>query len=125
MGLKMKKWINYAKRCLKVTGLAILLGAILSFPLKTLAIDNFRGEELFIQHCSGCHVKGGNIIRRGKTLKLSTLKRNGIDNPEAIAEIARKGIGIMSGYEEILSKDEDKLIAKWIWKQAQNAWTQG
>ena len=76
-------------------------------------------------HCSGCHVQGGNIIRRRKTLKLSALKRNGFDNQDAIARIAREGIGSMSGYEEVLGKGGDKLVAKWVWEQAQKAWVQG
>ena len=76
-------------------------------------------------HCSACHVKGGNIIRRGKTLKSSALKRNGLDNPESIANIARLGIGSMSGYAEVLGEGEDKIVANWIFEQSQKAWTQG
>ena len=83
------------------------------------------GEELFSNHCAGCHVNGGNIIRRGRTLKLAALKRSGLDDPEAIARIAREGIGQMSGYGEVLGEGGDELVATWIWEQAQNAWIQG
>tara|TARA_B100000700_G_C14821912_1_gene750381 strand:- start:591 stop:851 length:261 start_codon:yes stop_codon:yes gene_type:complete len=83
------------------------------------------GEDLFIQHCSGCHVNGGNIIRRGKTLKLSALKRAEIDDPQKIAEVARLGIGQMSGYAGVLQEGEDQILGIWIWEQAQKAWTQG
>ena len=83
------------------------------------------GEELFSMHCSGCHVQGGNIIRRTKTLKIKALKRNGVDNQDAIARIAREGIGSMSGYEEVLGKGGDQLVANWIWQQVQKAWVQG
>tara|TARA_Y100001968_G_scaffold165569_1_gene151584 strand:+ start:980 stop:1246 length:267 start_codon:yes stop_codon:yes gene_type:complete len=88
-------------------------------------MNNSSGESLFIQHCSGCHVNGGNIIRRNKTLKISALKRNGLDNPEAIAKVAREGIGSMSGYEKVLGKEGDKIVANWIWEQSQKAWVQG
>ena len=98
---------------------------IFSLPFQVLGFDNNRGEDLFINNCSGCHIKGGNIIRRGKTLKISALKRNGINSPQAIAEIARNGRGSMSGYKESLGEDGDKIVAEWIWKQAQNAWTHG
>ena len=74
---------------------------------------------------SACHVNGGNIIRRNKTLKLAALKRNGLDNQEDIARVAREGMGIMSGYEDVLGKQGDKKVAIWIWEQAQNAWVQG
>ena len=83
------------------------------------------GEELFSNHCAGCHVNGGNIIRRGRTLKLAALKRSGLDDPEAIARIALEGIGQMSGYGEVLGEGGDELVATWIWEQAQNAWIQG
>ncbi len=96
-----------------------------SLPFQVLGVENIIGEDLFIKNCSGCHVKGGNIIRRGKTLKISALKRNGINSPQAIAEIARNGVGSMSGYEESLGEGGDKIVAEWIWEEAQNAWTHG
>ena len=64
-------------------------------------------------------------MRRNKTLKLKDLKRNGYDNPEAIAEIAQNGTGIMSGYKEVLGEGGEKIVANWIWEAAQKAWVQG
>ncbi len=114
-----------SKLIYQVFFLGALVTIIFAFPVLTSAIESSNGKDLFIQHCSGCHLNGGNIIRRGKNLKLAALKRSGLDNPEAIAEIARIGIGSMSGYEEVLGKGGDQVVANWIWKQAQNAWTQG
>ena len=96
----------------------------LSFPKELNAINADLGENLFKHNCAGCHINGGNIIRRSKNLKISTLKRNGIDNPEAIAKIARQGIGIMSGYEDELGENGDQIVANWEWEQAQKAWIQ-
>jgi len=104
---------------------AITLIYLFSFIYSPTAHAEMSGQELFTMHCSGCHIQGGNIIRRSKNLKLKALKRNGFDNQEAIARIARKGIGSMSGYEEVLGKGGDDLVAKWIWEQAQKAWVQG
>ena len=87
--------------------------------------DTSPGAVLFEQHCAGCHINGGNIIRRGKNLKLKTLERNDIATVEAIAAIAREGRGQMSGYADVLGTDGDQLVAEWILLQAQNAWTQG
>ena len=103
----------------------VIFTYVLCLTISPAAQAEPSGQELFTMHCSGCHVKGGNIIRRAKTLKLSALKRNGIDNQEAIARIAREGIGSMSGYEEVLGKGGDTLVANWIWEQAQKAWVQG
>ena len=110
----------------KILKFISVIVAFLAFvPISASAEDIGIGKDLFFQHCSGCHINGGNIIRRSKTLKLSALKRNGLDDPEAIAEIARVGVGSMNGYEKVLGVDGDKLVANWIWKQAQNAWHQG
>ena len=94
----------------------------LSAPNELNAIEADLGKNLFKNNCAGCHINGGNIIRRSKNLKLSSLKRNGIDNPEAIAKIARQGIGIMSGYEDKLGDNGDLIVANWVWEQAQKAW---
>ena len=83
------------------------------------------GEQLFDLHCAGCHPHGGNIIRRGRTLKLKALEKRNLNNPEAIAQIAREGIGQMSGYADALGEGNDDVVADWIWRQAQNAWIQG
>ncbi|MBW3049034.1 cytochrome C [Prochlorococcus marinus XMU1403] len=96
----------------------------LSLPKELNAIEADSGGNLFNHNCAGCHVNGGNIIRRSKNLKISSLKRNGIDNPEAIAKIARQGVGIMSGYEDELGDHGDQIVANWVWEQAQKAWVQ-
>ena len=84
-----------------------------------------EGSVLFDLHCAACHPHGGNIIRRGRTLKLAALERRGIASPEAIADIARNGIGQMGGYGPVLGESGDQVVAEWIWLQAQNAWIQG
>tara|TARA_B100000965_G_scaffold355692_1_gene333200 strand:+ start:61 stop:432 length:372 start_codon:yes stop_codon:yes gene_type:complete len=96
----------------------------LSLPKELNAIKADSGESLFKHNCAGCHINGGNIIRRSKNLKISSLKRNGIDNQEAIAKIARQGIGIMSGYEDKLKDNGDQIVAEWVLTQAQKAWVQ-
>ncbi|WP_320667811.1 c-type cytochrome [Prochlorococcus sp. MIT 1307] len=105
--------------------IASILVILLSFGICPIALAKDSGEGLFLMHCSGCHVKGGNIVRRSKTLKLKALKSNGLDNPDAIARVAREGIGSMSGYQEVLGKGGDQLVAIWVWEQAQKAWVQG
>tara|TARA_Y100001968_G_scaffold108727_1_gene98354 strand:- start:577 stop:948 length:372 start_codon:yes stop_codon:yes gene_type:complete len=96
----------------------------INLPNELNAIEANSAENLFKNNCAGCHINGGNIIRRSKNLKISSLKRNGIDNPEAIAKIARQGIGIMSGYQDKLGDNGDKIVANWVLEQAQKAWVQ-
>ena len=97
---------------------------LISLPKELNAKEVDLGKNLFKNNCAGCHLNGGNIIRRSKNLKISSLKRNGIDNSEAIAKIARQGVGIMDGYEDQLGVDGDQIVANWVWEQAQKAWVQ-
>lgn len=83
------------------------------------------GAELFANHCAGCHVNGGNIIRRGKNLHLAALERNGIDAPERIAVIAAAGQGQMSGYAAVLGDGGAEAVAAYVWQQAQLDWPKG
>ncbi len=83
------------------------------------------GAALFSQHCAGCHVNGGNIIRRGKTLKLAALERQGLASPEAIAAIAAAGVGQMGGYGAVLGEPGVEQVAAYVWQQAQAGWPKG
>jgi cytochrome c6 len=103
-------------------GLALLAGVLLATATPAWAAAASQGEALFAQHCSGCHVNGGNIIRRGKTLKLAALQRLDIDGPEAIAAIAAGGIGQMGGYGAVLGDDGPEAVAVYVWQQALAGW---
>ena len=69
--------------------IALLIGnpnfalAVESGAIENSAV-NSNAQEVFTANCAGCHAKGGNILRRGKTLKTKALKRNHRDSAEAI-----------------------------------------
>ena len=100
---------------------ALALVCLLLWPRPALA----GGAELFQQHCAGCHVNGGNILRRGKTLKLAALERQGVATEQAIAEIAANGLGQMSGYASVLGDQGSQEVAAWVWQQALAGWPKG
>ena len=90
-------------------------------PISAIAASG-DGAVLFEQHCAGCHLNGGNIIRRGKTLKMKALQRYDIASVEAIAAIAREGRGQMSGYGAVLGDQGSQEVAAWVWQQALAGW---
>jgi cytochrome c6 len=106
--------------CWRRLGAALLAGllALLLWPEVALA----DGAQLFELHCAGCHVNGGNIIRRGKTLKLAALERENRASEEAIAAIAAAGVGQMSGYGTVLGEQGTAEVAAWVWQQALAGW---
>ena len=103
--------------------IGLLLGS--APALAALVPDVSPGAGLFEQHCVGCHVHGGNIIRRGKTLRRAALERNGINGPERIAAIAAGGQGQMSAYGAVLGEGGPEAVALYVWQQAQLDWPKG
>ncbi len=80
------------------------------------------GAKLFEVHCAGCHVNGGNIIRRGKNLKSKALQRNGYDSVESIVNIVTYGKNNMSAYGDRISQQDINKLAKYVLNQAENNW---
>ncbi|MEI8250442.1 MAG: c-type cytochrome [Synechococcus sp. ELA057] len=93
-----------------------------TIALEPSAADLEAGGHLFEAHCVGCHVGGGNVIRRGRTLKLEALQRADLASPEAIARIAAEGQGQMSGYAAVLGDQGARQLGVWVWQQAQAGW---
>lgn len=85
-------------------------------------VDSTQGSQIFEIHCAGCHLNGGNIVRRGKTLKLKALGRNGVDSIESIAQLVTNGKGNMSAYRDRLSEAEIQTVSAYVLEQAQKNW---
>ena len=100
----------------------ILVGMAIVFPTPAFAADSINAAKLFEFHCSGCHINGGNIVRRGKTLKLGALQKNGFDGVEAIAAIVTNGKANMSAYSDRLTPAEIEAVSAYVWEQAQKNW---
>lgn len=95
---------------------------IINFTLPANALDTQNGAEIFSVHCAGCHINGGNIIRRGKNLKNNALKRYGMDSLEAITSIVTNGKNNMSAYKERLTTEEIQIVAAYVLEQAEKDW---
>ena len=80
------------------------------------------GAEIFEFHCSACHPRGGNIIRRGKTLKPRALQRNGYNSIAAIADLVTRGKNNMSAYAGKLSADQITEVSAYVLAQAERGW---
>ena len=102
--------------------LITLFGLFLLMNQPAFAADLANGEAVFQIHCVGCHVNGGNIVRRGKTLKLKALQKNRMDSIEAITEIVTHGKNNMSAYGDRLSEQEIQNVAAYVLEQAQQGW---
>jgi cytochrome c6 len=107
-----------------VKGLLIALLTV-SLALPALADPlpaSVQPIALFEVHCAGCHLNGGNIIRRGKNLKLKALQKNKVDSVGAIAALITNGKNNMSAYRDKLSTSEIDALADYVLVQAQQGW---
>lgn len=87
-----------------------------------LAVNNNSGAKIFQANCAGCHAKGGNIVRRGKNLKLKALHKNKLDNLEAITSLVTQGKNNMSAYGDRLTPQEIEAVAAYVLEQANQGW---
>jgi cytochrome c6 len=102
--------------------LLLFLGLAIYNLQPALAADSAQGVRLFQVHCAGCHPAGGNIIRRGKTLKQKALHRNGMDSMDAIVDLATNGKNNMSAFSDRLSPEEIEAVSAYVLQQAATGW---
>ncbi|MEM7759663.1 MAG: c-type cytochrome [Cyanobacteria bacterium P01_A01_bin.40] len=111
-----------------ITAIVIALTIFLTLPHIPVAADTITNSELgakvFKANCAGCHIKGGNIVRRGKNLKSKALRRNKVDTQEAIASLVTNGKGIMSAYGDKLTDSEIKAVSSYVLQRASENWKQ-
>lgn len=121
---KLWRKISYLKLLL-VTFCILVLLSIVSTP-HALAIDipadTVNGAKIFKANCAGCHINGGNIIRRGKNLKSRALKRYKMDSVGAISAIVANGKNNMSSYKDRLTVTEIRDVAAYVLEQAETGW---
>ncbi|MDZ8055298.1 MAG: c-type cytochrome [Aulosira sp. ZfuCHP01] len=98
----------------------LILTSILTPTAIAAEIDH--GAQIFEIHCAGCHINGGNIVRRGKTLKKKALKKYGMDSLEAISSIVTNGKNNMSPYKDRLTTEQIQDVSAYVLEQAQKDW---
>ncbi|MCT7972096.1 c-type cytochrome [Laspinema olomoucense] len=106
-----------------IRAIVLLMMAITLVGIQPAMADNSGdGAKLFTVHCAGCHANGGNIIRRGKTLKLKALAKNHLDTQEAIAQLITQGKNPMPAYNDRLSVTEIEAVGAYVLEQAERGW---
>lgn len=104
---------------LKIISIALI--ALFLFTSPVWAAESSTAQ-LFELHCSGCHINGGNIVRRGKTLKLKALEKNGYITVDSISNIITNGKGNMSAYKMRLSEMEIQALSQYVLDRANQDW---
>jgi cytochrome c6 len=118
----LRSWIVLKFGWKRIIAILIAVVVLVWLPTSANAANLEQGEKVFELQCAGCHVNGGNIIRRGKNLKLKALERNGYGTIEAISEIVTHGKANMSAYNDRLSGEEIQAVAAYVLEQANRGW---
>ena len=103
----------------------ILASAIAFIILVTppaLATSTTETATLFTNSCAGCHINGGNIVRRNKSLKSNALKKFGIDSTDAIAQLVKNGQYAMPAYKGRLTQQQIVDVSAYVLEQAAQGW---
>lgn len=100
--------------------LIILLTSINTPALASTDFDN--GAKVFKANCAGCHINGGNIVRRGKNLKMKALHRHKVDTQDGIVSLVTNGKGIMSAYGDKLTEQEIEEVSAYVLQRAAENW---
>lgn len=116
-----QRWLRLTLTALFLLGLSWLIAPSPAWA-DSASIPTASGTALFEQHCAGCHPQGGNIIRRGKSLKARALRRYHLLDEAALADVIAQGQGIMSGYDDRLSPSEIQTLARYVQQQAEQGW---
>ena len=105
--------------------ISILASAIAFLILVTppaLATSTPETATLFTNSCAGCHINGGNIVRRNKSLKSNALKKFGMDSPDAIAQLIKNGQYAMPAYKGRLTDSQIIDVSAYVLEQAKRGW---
>lgn len=97
---------------------------LFSFPSLTFAANTPDGAEIFGVQCAGCHVGGGNIIRRDKTLKKNALQQNHVDSLDSLLSFVANGQNVMPAFKERLTEEELQAVSQYVLEQAEKNWGQ-
>ena len=105
--------------------ISILASAIAFIILVTppaLATSTTETATLFTNSCAGCHINGGNIVRRNKTLRSNALKKFGFDSTDAIAQLIKNGQYAMPAYKGRLTQQQIVDVSAYVLEQAAQGW---
>lgn len=94
----------------------------LAFIPSAFAADLANGAAVFEVRCAGCHVNGGNIVRRNKTLKQKALEKFEMNSIEAVESIVTNGKNSMFAYKGKLTEEQIHDVAAYVLDRAAADW---
>jgi cytochrome c6 len=105
-----------------IASVVCLVVCLFAWATPVLAGDAAAGRQIFANNCAVCHIGGGNVVNRAKTLKLSDLEQYQMASLEAIQTQVRQGKNVMPAFGGQLSEAQIEDVATYVLEQAQQGW---
>jgi cytochrome c6 len=77
--------------------------------------SGMNGEEIFAQHCAGCHPNGDNTINPQKTLHKKDLAANNIEGPgDIVSRMRNPGVGMPRFSPNVITNKDAGKVADYV-----------
>ncbi len=77
--------------------------------------SGLSGEEIFAQHCAGCHSEGGNTVNPRKTLHKKDLEADNIKTPgDIVSRMRNPGVGMPRFERNVITDRDAEKTAEYI-----------
>jgi len=100
----------------------VAIGSLLFCVAPAVAADTANGAKVFTTNCAACHMGGGNVVNRAKTLKKEALAQYQMASLEAIEAQVLNGKNAMPAFRGRLSEVQIEDVAAYVLEQAEAGW---
>ena len=100
----------------------VALTLVLNFSPVVLAADLDNGAKVFTANCASCHVGGGNIINRAKTLSEADLTKYGMNSLDKVIAQVTNGKPPMPSFKTRLTAEQIEDVANYVLDKAVSGW---
>jgi len=112
--------MSLLRRC--VWAVMLTLTLVFSFSSAVFAADLSNGAKVFSANCASCHVGGGNVINRAKTLSQADLTKYGMNSLDKIIAQVTNGKPPMPSFKSRLTADQIEDVASYVVDKASSGW---
>jgi cytochrome c6 len=102
--------------------MVLTLTVVFSFGGTAFAADLGNGAKVFAANCASCHVGGGNVVNRSKTLSQADLTKYGMNSLDKVIVQVTNGKPPMPSFKSRLTADQIEDVASYVLDKAASGW---
>jgi cytochrome c6 len=86
------------------------------------SVEIDRGQDVFVNTCSACHIGGTNVIVPQKKLTQEALEKYAMDSVDAIKQQVTQGKNAMPAFAKRLTPEQIDAVSSYVLEQADAGW---